>query len=146
MSRFRGQSPSHSASRPQASCLRRGCRRKRSAPFRGKATTGLAIGGTEHHSGEVVQKSVFARFLASSDFRLLQQNLSETDFASTKQRRTRDGLAVARLTPTQATDPHAGRAHPLRYLRRARCEPLLWHVSVARPRHFRGALAMGPPA
>ena len=67
----------------------------------------------------------------------------KTDFASTKQCCTWDGLAVARLTPTQATGPHAGRTHPLRYLRRARCEPFLWRVSVARPRHFRGAQTMG---
>src|SRR6185436_509600 len=46
-------------------------------------------------------------------------------------------IGFARLTPTQATDPHAGRARLLRYLRRARCEPLLWRVSVARQRHFR---------
>jgi hypothetical protein len=70
----------------------------------------------------------------------------ETDFASTKQCRTWDGLAAARLTPTRATDPHAGRTHLLRCLRRARCEPLLWRVSVARPRHFRGAQAMDQPA
>jgi hypothetical protein len=55
-------------------------------------------------------------------------------------------IGFARLTPTQATDPHAGRARLLRYLRRARCEPLLWRVSVAHPRHFRAAQATGQPA
>jgi hypothetical protein len=37
-----------------------------------KTTTDLRIGATEHRSGRVVQKSTFARFLASFDFRLLQ--------------------------------------------------------------------------
>lgn len=55
-------------------------------------------------------------------------------------------ICSARLTPTQATNRHSGRVRLPRYLRRARYEPLLWHVPVARPRHFRGAQATGQPA
>ena len=39
-----------------------------------KTTTSLRIGTTEHRSGGVVQKSPFARFLASFDFRLFRQD------------------------------------------------------------------------
>jgi hypothetical protein len=42
-------------------------------------STGLLIGGTEHHSGEVAEGSAFATFLRSLDFRLLQQNLPQAD-------------------------------------------------------------------
>src|SRR6516225_5714609 len=44
-----------------------------------KTTTDLRIGTTEHRSGGVVQKSPFARFLASFDFRLFRQHRSEAD-------------------------------------------------------------------
>jgi hypothetical protein len=38
-----------------------------------KTTTDLRTDTKEHRSGEVVQKSIFARFFASFDFRLLRQ-------------------------------------------------------------------------
>jgi len=42
--------------------------------FTAKTTTDLRIGATEPRSDSDVSESTFARFLASSDFRLLQQN------------------------------------------------------------------------
>jgi hypothetical protein len=45
----------------------------RDTSFRTKTTRELRIGVTEYCSGHVGQKSTFARFLTSFDFRLLQQ-------------------------------------------------------------------------
>jgi hypothetical protein len=45
------------------------------------------IGATQHPSGELVQKSTFARFLEFFDFRLFQQYLPEAE------------VGPARLTP-----------------------------------------------
>src|SRR5262249_25124386 len=47
-----------------------------------KTTTDLRIGTTEHRSGGVVQKSPFARFLASFDFRLFRQHRPTTEIAA----------------------------------------------------------------
>ena len=48
---------------------------------RTKLTTDLRIGATEHCNSGEVQKSAFARFSASFDFRLLQQYLPITEVA-----------------------------------------------------------------
>src|SRR5258706_312168 len=44
-----------------------------------ETTTELRIGAAEHRSGGVIQKSTFAKFLASFDFRLLQHYLPGPD-------------------------------------------------------------------
>src|SRR5947209_18808875 len=44
-----------------------------------KTTTGRRIDTKEHRNGGVVQKSTFARFLASFDFRLFRQHRPKAD-------------------------------------------------------------------
>src|ERR1700682_3866120 len=48
-------------------------------------TTALRIGATEHRSAGVVQKSTFARFLASFDFRLFRQYRPGVTSAASRQ-------------------------------------------------------------
>jgi len=54
-----------------------------------KATTDLRIGTAEHRSGGVVQKSTFARFLASFDIRLFRQYRPEGDMGCARRQCTR---------------------------------------------------------
>jgi hypothetical protein len=50
-----------------------------------KTTTDFRIGATAHLNGGVVQKSAFARFLASFDFRLFQQYRPNAEMVSDTQ-------------------------------------------------------------
>jgi len=72
-----------------------------------KTTTGLRIGTTEHRSGGIVQKSPFAKFLASFDFRLFRQHRSR----ATK-------LTLSRTRPFLPDRRHAkGHGFPLQWAR-----------------------------
>src|SRR5215472_10379068 len=80
-------------------CVRAQRREGTTSCFR-KTTTDLRIGATEHSSGVGVQKSPFAKFLASFDFRLFRQHRPNSEVAWPLDRLTTRTRRVAPSLPS----------------------------------------------